>query len=607
MATVQTRERADATLSPAERIVARCLPSFGDMLFICVLFGVVFGLQGRALGVDGDVGWSLRIGLQTLSSGLPRHEFMLSTTMGQPVVYWEWLAQVAYAVAYRLAGLNGVVALAGGIVAGTGAGLYAIIRRRNGPLLLALLLAIAGIGLTSITWTARAQLFSLPLTLWWSENLWTYWRTGNTRRLWYFLPAMALWANLHGGFIAGLILLCTALGVAWLFPRARASANPRHLAYTLGGSLLATLATPWGFALPVHILSYLRNPLIARYTQEYQSPDFHSFAGLFFLALVFCLVAALLLAARRAQAKNNHLGGVYLDAPIETLGDLSTETAKETRKEVPAVQDVPGLSPLALAHAAVWTVLAFVSVRFVPVWALIVLPILAQTIAAARRSEAHETIGSKGAGGAHPLNESETEGAEAPRRARHLPRLLSPSTWLRRAGTFSARLEVVDRQVGRGIWSALAILFVVVVLAGGGRLPGSGAAVMSARFDASVLPVEAAQRLHAGGLPPGRGFTTYEWGGYLDEALPEYHVFVDSRSDAYSQRLLEDYATIIGLGPGWRDLLRAYDIQWALLPMSAPLAQVLALSPGWHCAGADDSGVASLCVLHAAQDSPPQP
>ena len=593
MATLQTHERAATALSPAERIVARCLPSFGDILFICALFGVVFGLQGRSLGVDGDVGWSLRIGLQTLSSGLPRHEFMLSTTQGQPVVYWEWLAQVSYAVAYRLAGLNGVVALAGGIVAGTGAGLYAVIRRRNVPLLLALVVTIAGIGLTSITWTARAQLFSLPLTLWWSENLWRYWRTGNTRCLWYFLPAMALWANLHGGFIAGFILLCTALAVAWLFPRNRSHANPRHLAYTLGGSLLAMLITPWGFALPAHIISYMRNPLITRYTQEYQSPDFHTLAGLLFLALVLVLVATLLFNAvhslRSSQESSRSSPGASARASV-WLRSAAEESAGTN-----------SLSPLALAHAAVWTILAFVSVRFVPLWALIVLPILAESIGAARRQKELATTADEVARNPCPQDElaaPEVTSGES-RLASRLARLPSPSAWLRRAWLFSERLEGVDRQVGRGIWSAIAILFVLVVLAGGGRFPGGSAPVLSARFDASMFPVEAAQRLHADGLPPGRGFTTYEWGGYLDETLPEYHVFVDSRSDAYSQRLLQDYATIIGLGPGWRDLLRAYDIRWALLPTSAPLAQVLALSPGWHCSGADNTGVALLCTLSA--------
>src|SRR5262249_61874554 len=106
------------------RVVALLLPSLADALFCTVLLGVALGLQGAALGPDGDIGWSLRIGGETLTHGLPRREFLLATTSGQPVVYWQWLVQVAYTLAYRSAGLNGVVAMVGLVVGGTSGGLY---------------------------------------------------------------------------------------------------------------------------------------------------------------------------------------------------------------------------------------------------------------------------------------------------------------------------------------------------------------------------------------------------------------------------------------------------------------------------------------------------
>ncbi len=570
MAAVETREHASApALTSAERAVARVLPSLGDILFLCVLFGVVFGLQGRALGLDGDVGWSLRIGLETLRHGLPRTEFLLASTNGQPAVYWEWLSQVCYAAAYQLGGLNGVVALAGMLVAATSVGLYAAVRRHGAPLLLALALTLGGVALTSITWTARAQLFSLPLTLWWSEQLWRYWRDGRARRLWAFPPAMALWANLHGGFLAGLILLGTGVAVAWLFPRSRGSANPRHLTLALGASLLASLATPWGVALPAHILAYLRNPLITQYTQEYQSPDFHSLYAQLFLVLVFAFAATLFYRTYSAR-------------PRATAGE-------------PAHTDVSGhgggegweaRAPLLLAQAGIWTVLACVSARFVPVWALVVLPLLADVAAPHTPAPSVSSVVKPSWPASHD--------------PRNAPVLRSLASLAARAARLSRRLEATDAQVGRGIWSMLGLACVAVLVLRGGALPGASTPAMHATFDARTFPVAAAQRLHAAGLPRGQGFTTYEWGGYLDFALPEYHVFVDSRSDAYSQRLLRDYATVVDVAPGWSDVLRRYRIRWALLPAGSPLAQVLALDSGWHCALADTDGVAALCVAAPA-------
>jgi hypothetical protein len=161
-------------------------------------------------------------------------------------------------------------------------------------------------------------------------------------------------------------------------------------------------------------------------------------------------------------------------------------------------------------------------------------------------------------------------------------------------------VAATDRQASRGIWSALALVWMLATVARGGAMPGMTARALDARFDPTVFPVEAAQRLHEGGVPPGRGFTTFAWGGYLDYALPEYHAFIDSRSDVYSPQLLQDYAAITALAPGWQGRLDRYAVRWALLPVGEPLAQLLALSSEWRCAAADTSAVAVLCLRGAA-------
>ena len=550
-----------APLSARERIAARLLPSIGDVIFACVLFGALLGLQGKILGPDGDLGWGLRIGERVLSQGIPRSEFMLSTTLGHPVVYWEWLSQTLYALADHAWGLNGVAALAALLVAATSLLLYVSLRRRGVSLALSLPLTVLGIGLTSITWTARAQLFSLLLTLLWSELLLRYWRTGNRRSLLALPPLMALWANLHGGFLAGLILLGTALGVAWLFPRQRERARPGELGVALVASALATLVNPWGIGLWTHIAAYAANPLIARYTQEYQSPDFHSAVGLLFLALVFILAGAWLrLTLARAHGNGDTQRVVSDTEACESGPDIRRDDAPLARPsgDEKRAGGVGSTDLLAIATVTVWTVLAFTSVRFVPIWALFALPVLGETLSANIRSSA-------------------------------------PSRGLAAVARRFARLDAIDTQVSRGAWSALAIAVVLLTLIGGGALPGTSTGILNVQFSAGTFPVAAVARLRAMGVPPGQGFTTFAWGGYLDESLPEYHVFIDSRSDDYSQRLLSDYADIVGLAPDWRTLLDRYHIRWALLPTGDPLTQALQLAPDWRCAREDAGNVAMLC------------
>lgn len=540
--TVAMREtEATPQLTRGERVVAWLLPSLGDVVFVCALFVGTLGLQGRILGVDGDVGWNIAIGTLTLEHGLPRTEPFLSGMLGQPTVHWEWLSQVIYALGYRIGGLDGVVTIASLLIAMSLLGLYHALRRRGASALPAVALTLVGAVLVAMTWTARAQLFSLLFTFWWAEWLWRYWRDGKTWRLWLFPAVTALWVNFHAGWLGGIVLLGVAMALAWLIPSTRRMANATKMALALGGSLLATLLNPWGIGYWQHLLTFTFNPLVATYTQEYQSPNFHITPLLVYLALVFLLVAVWLVAARAGRR----------------------------------------IDPLALAICGVWTALAFVYVRFVPLWPLICLPYLVEALPVSLQQ---------------PV-EGEAIGAARDWRMRLLG-------WVRgithRLGETSARVDRVERMVGRGVWPVAAVALAALLTLNGGRVPGQTQPLLHAQWDPHAFPVAAVQRLRVEGLPAGRGFNPYEWGGYLDQALPAYHVFIDSRSDVYSEQYLADYITITDVSPGWNRLLDHYQVRWALLPSGAPLREALALA-GWQCRAEDDQGVASVCVRPTTQ------
>jgi hypothetical protein len=537
------------------------MPSLIDVLFVSASLGILLTLQGYLLGEDGDSAWNLRIGEYILAHGLPRTEFMLSSTLGHPTLYYEWLAQLVYALALHLGGLNGVVALAAVLVGLDVTLLFWALRRRGVPLLLALFLTLVGAWLTTSVWTARAQQFTLLLTLVWSELLWSYWRTGDRRLLWLFPLSAALWANLHPGFVGGLLMLLVATVIAWVFPaRYRGGvANPRSLGLTFVAALAATLINPWGVELWRHIVAYLGDPLVLATTSEYLSPDFHTLYAQVFLLMLFLLVASWLWLARTG-------------VPSSSSSPPELPFTPPTTESMSDFQVAVTFSPLAIALSAVWTLLALQSVRFVALWAVTVLPILGVCLTLGLRT----------------LSDRQYEKLDLPLLAWGLPAL-------RRLGRLNAR----DEKSSHGLWALLGLIVVLGLLLNGGSLPGSRSPVLQARFDAHTFPVAAAQRLAQNGLPSGNGFTTYTWGSYLDYALPAFHPFVDSRSDAYGHNILQEYLDVVGIAPNWSALLDRYHIRWALLPVDTPLAQVLALRPGWTCRPADDVGVAVLCQERA--------
>jgi hypothetical protein len=522
----------------------RLLPSLQEVIFIVAAPSLLLSLQGAFLGEDGDVAWNLRIGEYILAHGLPRTEFLLQTTLGRPTVYFEWLAQLVYGLALQAGGLNGVAALAAILAALELALLFSALRRRGAALPLALLLTLAGALLLSSNWPARDEHFTLLLTFLWSELLLAYWRSGDRRVLGIFPLSAVLWANLHPGFIAGLLMLGAASAVAWLTPSWRGKARPAALSLTTLGAVAATLCNPWGVGLWQHILTHLSDPLVSGSTREFLSPDFHILYAQVFLVLLLLLVAAWMWIAYHREP----------DGPSSS-GRVATDGA---------------FSPLAFVLALLWTLLALQSVRFVALWALVVLPILGAALTAALK----------------------------------VGRPAWPERWNRLLGYLrpvGRRLQAADKLALRGPWSGLAVALLLVLVLGGGRLPVSGQQLLTAQFDPHTFPVAAVDQLAEHGIPPGNGFTTYTWGGYLDFALPAYHPFVDSRSDAYGRKILQQYLDIVGLSPDWRSLLAYYHIRWALLPVGEPLAQLLALSPGWRCEPADSTGVAVLCQQLSAE------
>jgi hypothetical protein len=276
-------------------------PSLYDIIFIIWAVVVPVGFGSRLLNSDGDLARHLRLGEIMLGRhALLREDVFSFTRAGQPFVAFEYGSELVYAAAYRVAGLAGVAVLAGLVLALAYALVARFLIRRGGDPLLAYLISMAAAVLGASHWLARPHLFTMLLVVVLLELL-----QHTTRRALLAYPLLfLLWANLHGGFSFGCILIAIyALGEAaeGLLSADRAPwlARSRHHAAALGLALAASLVNPNGYHLLGHVFGFFGNSAILAQTQEFFSPDFHTINGKIFLGVLLAVIAALACSRRR--------------------------------------------------------------------------------------------------------------------------------------------------------------------------------------------------------------------------------------------------------------------------------------------------------------------
>ncbi len=177
-------------------------------------------------------------------------------TAGQPWMNHEWLAEVLFHLAFTSMGPRGLILLKTAVSLFVFGLLYwHLCREMLTPLRAGLLvLVVLHFFLPSLI-TARPMLFSFPFFL---VVLIAIRRltVGETTWAWALPPLFALWANLHGGFLAGIGLLAVwAITELAVRARSRRRSNVMHRPPTwaiptlLVASTAATLINPYGLGL----------------------------------------------------------------------------------------------------------------------------------------------------------------------------------------------------------------------------------------------------------------------------------------------------------------------------------------------------------------------
>jgi hypothetical protein len=264
------------------------VPTLGAALLYLLFFS--FGLLQFT---DPDYWWHLSTGrLIADTVSVPRHDPFSFTAAGSPWIAHEWLSDV---IIYRVESAVGYV---GNSILFSFVALAALfvmhrllLKMGLSPRLALVIVAFGGV-ISLRFWTVRPQAFTWLLVAVFLYTLYTYHRAGKGR-LWHLPLLMLLWANLHAGYVIGLVLLglwlvaMAAERVLWHERR-----DLRGPALTLVASFAATAVNPNGLALLGYPLTYLAPGNVSfKLISEWQSPDFHQPSELPLALGIIALVA----------------------------------------------------------------------------------------------------------------------------------------------------------------------------------------------------------------------------------------------------------------------------------------------------------------------------
>lgn len=259
-------------------------------LLFLVLVGTLF-LMGSGPLIDTDLWWHLGNGRYILAHGVPSTDIYSYTAIGHVWVVHEWLSDVLFYLLHQVAGLRGLLLMAGVVIAVAGWLIYRLLRRgglgNNSAVILALLLALA----TSPSWGARPQIINLLFTAVLCEVLLRY-RQRPGRWILLLVPFFLLWANLHSGYLVGIGLMTLYLvgeAVQSRWPPAAAGRiaglgvlGRADLVRASGVALLGLCAgflTPATYRTVLFPLGTLSSTRIQSLIVEWSSPDFHTSIG----------------------------------------------------------------------------------------------------------------------------------------------------------------------------------------------------------------------------------------------------------------------------------------------------------------------------------------
>ena len=299
-----TSEAAQPTAATSWTDLATGVFSFPVMCMFLLLL-LIFGFSVRRIA-EPDIWWHLRNAAYLFQyHSFPSVDTYSFGAAGSPWLDHEWLSEVPFLLGFRAMGLQGLLVVYFAVLVLIYVGVYCRSCRAGADCKDATVITFLAILLGAVSIGPRVLLFGWLCIVGLLLVLDRFRRTG--KGLWLLPPFFALWINLHGSWVFGMVVLglTIASGLVegeWGLVVARrwTSGELKELLLVLAASLAALFVNPFGYKLPLYPFDLLfRQPSNMKYIEEWQSVDFSKGDGKVALLMIMALLAAALFSRRR--------------------------------------------------------------------------------------------------------------------------------------------------------------------------------------------------------------------------------------------------------------------------------------------------------------------
>ncbi|QOG19818.1 MULTISPECIES: hypothetical protein [Bradyrhizobium] len=281
------------SISMTSSVPARGVARWLMPLCIGTIVYVFFLGMGDIMLRDPDTPWQIAVGQWILEHrALPYNDIYSFTRAGEAWISSSWLSQILFALAYEPSNWSGAVILTS-LAIGATAAIFVYLLEPNLAPARAFLLLIPLLAMALGHFLARPHMLALPVMLAFVGGL----LAAADRRAapaWLLLPLMALWANLHGGFVMGLVLI-GPIGLDAIAAADRKDRFALAARWALFGlaALAASCCTPYGWETLLGATKILSLGKLLTVIPEWMPADFSSFnlfgaALLGLIALGYC-------------------------------------------------------------------------------------------------------------------------------------------------------------------------------------------------------------------------------------------------------------------------------------------------------------------------------